>query len=104
MSGVPTTKLGHRSPAIRDEAPCARCAFDPTQRSGANACPYNSMYWDFLARHRERLEVNPRMRTIVKNLDRIAATEMRAITESADAHRATLAPLDPPWTFDEDAG
>ncbi len=104
MSGVPTTKLGHRTPAIRDEAPCARCAFDPTQRSGPNACPYNSMYWDFLARHRTRLEVNPRMRTIVQNLDRIDAREMRAITAAADAHRATLAPLDPPWTFDDDAG
>jgi len=102
MSGV--TAKGRHAPAVRDEAPCARCTFDPTRRSGEGACPFNAMYWDFLARHRARLAVNPRMRTLLGHLDRMPAGELVAIRATADAHRATLAPPMPAWTFDDDAG
>jgi deoxyribodipyrimidine photolyase-related protein len=78
MSGVPTTKLGRRTPAIEGEAPCARCRFDPTKRTGDDACPYNAMYWDFLARHRQRLAANPRMRTLLGNLDRMTPSRRRS--------------------------
>ncbi len=102
MSGVPSK--GRTAPAIRDEAPCARCRFDPGQRTGPDACPYNAMYWDFLARHRERLAVNPRMRTLLTNLDRMPPGELDAIRATAEAHRSTLDSTNPPWTFDDDAG
>lgn len=104
MTGVPTTKLGRRTPAIAAEAPCARCRFDPAKRTGPDACPYNAMYWDFLARHRERLAENPRMRTLLGNLDKMSAAERTGIHAAAEAHRATLAPLPHGWAFDDDAG
>ncbi len=104
MTGVPTTKLGRRTPAVAKEAPCARCAFDPSVRSGANACPFNAMYWDFLAKHRRRLAENPRMRALLSNLDRMSPAERKAIAATAEAHRATLAPLATGWAFDDDAG
>ena len=104
MTGVPATKLGRRTPAIEREAPCARCRFDPTKRTGADACPFNTMYWDFLARHRERLSENPRMRTLLGNLDRMSPAERAAIRDGAGAHRATLAPSAHGWTFDDDMG
>jgi deoxyribodipyrimidine photolyase-related protein len=105
MTGVPATKLGRRTPAVQHEAPCARCRFDPAQRTGPTACPYNSMYWDFLATHRERLAANPRMRALLGHLDRMPPAELRAIRAAAAAHRATLGPPHGPgWTFDEDAG
>ena len=35
---------------------CGDCAFDPKKD-----CPMSSLYWQFLERHRDRLEGNPRM-------------------------------------------
>ena len=86
------------------ESPCATCRFDPDRRTGPGACPYNALYWDFLARHRQRLSTNPRMATLLKTLDRWPESERAAIRETAEAHRASLKPLSPAWTFDEDAG
>lgn len=104
MSGVPLTKLGRRTPSIENEAPCARCRFDPLARTGDDACPFNAMYWDFLATHRKRLEDNPRMRTLLGNLDKMSPAERSAIASAAAAHRATIAPLPNGWMFDDDAG
>ncbi|MBU6191323.1 MAG: cryptochrome/photolyase family protein, partial [Betaproteobacteria bacterium] len=50
---------------------------------GDRACPFTTLYWDFLARHQARLAANPRMALQVKNLTRISADEMRAIRERA---------------------
>lgn len=66
---------------------CAGCRFDPKQRSGERACPFTTLYWDFLARHEARLAANPRMALQVKNLARLDADERRAIAERADAIR-----------------
>jgi deoxyribodipyrimidine photolyase-related protein len=94
-----------RGPAsARDEAPCARCAFDPDQRVGPTACPLNAMYWDFLSTHRARLSKNLRMRQLLSTLDRFGEAHVRALHETAEAHRATLRPFTPPWAFHEDAG
>ena len=41
---------------------CGRCRYDVKQRVGENACPFNALYWDFLARHEDRLGDNPRLR------------------------------------------
>ena len=62
---------------------CTGCSYDPGKRSGAGACPFNLLYWDFLARHRPRLGANPRMALAVRNLDRIEATELARIRAAA---------------------
>jgi deoxyribodipyrimidine photolyase-related protein len=40
---------------------CGECRFDPRQRVGPDACPFTSLYWDFLARNRDTLLGNHRM-------------------------------------------
>lgn len=50
---------------------CANCEFDPKQRTGDRACPFTTLYWDFLARHRGQLEGNARMARQYSTLDRL---------------------------------
>ena len=59
--------------------PCAQCRFDPGQRTGEAACPFTTLYWDFLQRHRTWLSKNERMAAQVRNSDRLNAQERSAI-------------------------
>ncbi|MBA3303992.1 MAG: cryptochrome/photolyase family protein, partial [Acidimicrobiia bacterium] len=51
---------------------CSGCRYDPRRRVGDDACPFTTLYWDFLARHRDRFDSNSRMRRAYANLDRLA--------------------------------
>ena len=44
---------------------CNRCPYDPRLATGPDACPFTTLYWDFVDRHSERFRANPRMATIV---------------------------------------
>ena len=67
---------------------CQRCRFKPAERTGPQACPFTTLYWDFLARHQAVLAKNPRMALQVKNLARLSPAESQAIAERAQAVRA----------------
>jgi len=49
---------------------CRPCRYDPKQTEGEEACPFNSLYWDFLARNETRFVKNVRMTMVVKNWQR----------------------------------
>jgi deoxyribodipyrimidine photolyase-related protein len=66
---------------------CQGCRFDPAKASGPGACPFTTLYWDFLARHEARLAKNPRMVMQVKNLQRQTTEQRAAIAERAAAIR-----------------
>jgi deoxyribodipyrimidine photolyase-related protein len=40
---------------------CDGCAYQIKEKWSENACPFNALYWDFLMRHKSKLEKNPRM-------------------------------------------
>ena len=67
---------------------CSGCRFDPAQSTGPKACPFTTLYWDFLMRHEPMLRQNPRMAMQMKNLDRLAPEVRSAITEQARTHRS----------------
>ncbi|MBK6511463.1 MAG: cryptochrome/photolyase family protein [Haliea sp.] len=62
---------------------CRGCRYDPAQRSGERACPFTTLYWDFLMHHERTLARNPRMALQVKNVARLSDLQKRAITERA---------------------
>ena len=68
---------------------CAGCKYDPALSTGASACPFTTLYWDFLMRHEVRLTANPRMALQVKNIARLAPEKKAEIKAQANAHRAS---------------
>lgn len=69
---------------------CSGCRYDPGDATTDNACPFTTLYWDFLARHADKLGDNQRMRFQFKNLDRKTAGEKAAITRRANWVREAL--------------
>jgi deoxyribodipyrimidine photolyase-related protein len=51
---------------------CSDCAYNPRKRVGDDACPFTTLYWDFLDRHREALKGNHRIARPLANLDRLS--------------------------------
>ncbi|MBL0166988.1 MAG: cryptochrome/photolyase family protein [Propionivibrio sp.] len=66
---------------------CKGCRYDPAQRSGDKACPFTTLYWDFLLRHQAALAKNPRMALQVKNVARLSEVQKQAVSERAAAIR-----------------
>jgi deoxyribodipyrimidine photolyase-related protein len=67
---------------------CRHCRYNPQQATGEQACPFTTLYWDFLARHRKHFAKNHRMRPAYANLDR--KKDVGAIRRQADALKARL--------------
>ena len=51
---------------------CRGCEFDKSARTGETACPFTTLYWDFLDRNRDALRPNHRLARVYANLDRLA--------------------------------
>ncbi len=70
---------------------CKGCRFDPAKSvddsKGKPACPFTTLYWDFLLRHETLLAKNPRMVMQVRNLGRLSEDSKQAIQAQANAHR-----------------
>ncbi len=70
---------------------CANCAYDVKARTGAKACPFNALYWDFIARHAPLIKSNPRMAQMVRTYDKFDAAEKARIKDSAAQFLKSLA-------------
>lgn len=66
---------------------CANCRYDPRKLLGEDACPFNSLYRDFLDRTRQQFEKLPRMLMILRQLERFDAGKRAAISRQASAFR-----------------
>jgi len=69
---------------------CSACAYDVTQKSGPEACPFNYLYWAFLIRQKTRLARNPRLAMPYRTLARWPPERQAAILAEADAFLDSL--------------
>lgn len=59
---------------------CANCKYSVNQKNGEKACPFNYLYWDFLARNREKLKSNHRIGMMYKTYDRMSEKKKNEIS------------------------
>ena len=63
---------------------CGDCPYKVSSAEEDNSCPFNSLYWHFIHRHRRRFEKHPRMSMIYKAWGRMAESKRDAILARAD--------------------
>lgn len=62
---------------------CSNCAYDRKIKVGEKACPFNSLYWDFYERHREKLQNNPRVAMMYRVWGKMDDKDQEAILKQA---------------------
>ena len=62
---------------------CGACRYDVKRKTGENACPFNSLYWDFLARNADKLQGNPRLGPVYRTWDRMSDEKRAEYRDSA---------------------
>ena len=62
---------------------CTGCAYKPEQRTGLEACPMTTLYWNFLDQHEASFAGNPRTALMVKNLQRMSHDERAQVRDTA---------------------
>ncbi|MGA0817407.1 MAG: cryptochrome/photolyase family protein [Schleiferiaceae bacterium] len=63
---------------------CAACPYSVAEKTGANACPFNSLYWHFYARNRALLERNPRVGMVYRTWDKMKPDHREALLRQAE--------------------
>jgi deoxyribodipyrimidine photolyase-related protein len=74
---------------------CQGCRFNPAESTGPQACPFTTLYWDFLLRHETALRKNQRMTMQLKNLARLSDDNRAAIRAHSESLRAALFSAEP---------
>jgi deoxyribodipyrimidine photolyase-related protein len=67
---------------------CSDCRFDPKQRVGDRACPFTTLYWDFLARNESAFSTNHRMAQQLAGMRRLS--DLAAVRDHAQTVLAAL--------------
>ncbi len=69
---------------------CRDCRYQVKQKTGPESCPFNSLYWHFLHRHRNVLSDNARLKLVYANWDRQPAKQREYILDTAQHHLARI--------------
>jgi deoxyribodipyrimidine photolyase-related protein len=71
---------------------CKGCPYNPAEATGRSACPFTTLYWDFLLRHESRFKDHPRAGLQWRNLRRLDEGKRTEIRRRAKALKLQLAP------------
>lgn len=66
---------------------CSGCRYKPDKSVGDDACPFTTLYWDFLMRYEDKFARHPRTALQWKNLSRIDGQTREKIRQQADGLR-----------------
>ena len=69
---------------------CKGCKFNPAESIGDSACPFTTLYWDYLNKHADALAKNPRMVMQLKNLHRLTEEKREAIALQVAKHKEAI--------------
>ncbi len=69
---------------------CRSCRYNVKQRTGPDACPFNALYWDFHARHEDKLGRNQRLSMVYRNWRGMTAETQASLRAQAATHLAGL--------------
>lgn len=69
---------------------CKTCFYDQTKKTGFRACPFNSLYWNFLDRHEDKLGNNHRMMMMYNVWNKTSAAEKEKILLQANEYLNSL--------------
>jgi deoxyribodipyrimidine photolyase-related protein len=69
---------------------CSQCRYRPEQTVGPDACPFTTLYWDFLIKHEKKLAANQRMSLQVRNVTRMKPQQREQIQQQAASFRDSL--------------
>ena len=69
---------------------CKNCSYKVSKKNGPDACPFNYLYWDFLARNRDLLKDNHRIGMLYKTYDRMGDYKKQAIADDSQRFLARL--------------
>ncbi|MCH4979426.1 cryptochrome/photolyase family protein [Francisella tularensis] len=62
---------------------CDKCHYSVNKKNGIDACPFNYLYWDFLARNKSRLATNPRLAMIYKSYENMTDEKKELIRQDS---------------------
>jgi deoxyribodipyrimidine photolyase-related protein len=63
---------------------CQNCYYNSKLKTEHNACPFNSLYWHFHLRNRDKLERNPRIGMMYKTWDKMTPHHQDALLQKAE--------------------
>ena len=69
---------------------CKNCRYKVSKKNGPDACPFNYLYWNFLAVNRDKLSDNHRLGIMYRNYDSMSDEKKKAIEEDSIKFLASL--------------
>jgi deoxyribodipyrimidine photolyase-related protein len=63
---------------------CSSCFYNKAKKTGEKACPFNSLYWNFYDKHKDKLAKNPRIGMMYNVWNKMKQEDKTALLEQAE--------------------